>query len=154
VALEHCVVKMQVYDTAGQDRFRSIAKHYYKNVAAVFVVYDITRRSTFEHVSNWLADVKVYAQPNIPIWIVGNKSDLGVNNHQARQVTTEEGERLAKSISAHFIETSAQHFTSTANLFHQVADHLARNWGWNQAYQPLTYVEVAEPRSKSWCCCN
>jgi len=85
-------VKLQIWDTAGQEKFRSITRSYYRGAAGALLVYDITRRETFEHLSSWLEDCLKYSNANIVITVIGNKCDLESN----RQVTREEGEEFAK----------------------------------------------------------
>jgi len=97
-------VKLQIWDTAGQEKFRSITRSYYRGAAGALLVYDITRRETFEHLSSWLEDCLKYSNANIVIIVIGNKCDLEAN----RQVTREEGEEFAKKHGLLFLETSAK----------------------------------------------
>uniref|UniRef100_A0A453L2A4 Uncharacterized protein n=1 Tax=Aegilops tauschii subsp. strangulata TaxID=200361 RepID=A0A453L2A4_AEGTS len=99
-------IKLQIWDTAGQEAFRSITKSYYRSAAAALLVYDITRRETFNHVASWLEEMREQADGNnnITIMLVGNKSDLA----QRRAVSTEEGEQFAKENGLAFMETSAR----------------------------------------------
>ena len=77
---------------AGQESFRSITRSYYRGAAGALLVYDITRRETFEHLASWLEDARQHANPNMTIMLIGNKADLG----HRRAVSTEEGEQFAK----------------------------------------------------------
>ena len=97
-------VKAQLWDTAGQEKYKSIATAYYKNAQGAVIVYDITQRETFENIDNWLFDLKGYSDPDIVIMIVGNKVDLA----KQRQVMAEEGEKLAKRKGAYFMEVSGK----------------------------------------------
>lgn len=76
----------------------------YRGAAGALLVYDITRRETFEHISSWLEDCLKYSSPNIVIMLIGNKCDL----ESSRQVTSEEGEAVAAKHGLHFLETSAK----------------------------------------------
>ena len=71
-------IKLQIWDTAGQESFRSITRSYYRGAAGALLVYDITRRETFNHLANWLEDARQHANPNMTIMLIGNKSDLTV----------------------------------------------------------------------------
>ena len=96
-------VKLQIWDTAGQESFRSITRSYYRNSAVAIVVFDITRRHTFEQIEKWLTDI-TDLNKSMTILIVGNKIDL----HHRRQVSTEEGEKLARKYNCTYLETSAK----------------------------------------------
>ena len=77
-------IKLQIWDTAGQESFRSITRSYYRGAAGALLVYDITRRETFDHLTSWLEDARQHANPNMTIMLIGNKADL---NHR-RAVST------------------------------------------------------------------
>jgi len=116
------LIKLQCWDTAGQDRFRSIIRSYYRGAAGALLVYDITRRDSFEHVSQWLQEARTNADPELVITLVGNKCD----KVQDRQVSYEEGHAFAHRYGLYFLETSAvsghmvdEAFTITAKLVYQ-----------------------------------
>jgi len=104
ISIDNNAVKLQIWDTAGQEKFRSITRSYYRGAAGALLVYDITRRETFEHLASWLEDCLKYSNANIVIMLIGNKSDLEAQ----RQVTREEGEEFAKKHGLFFLETSAK----------------------------------------------
>ncbi|XP_060626986.1 ras-related protein Rab-39A [Anolis sagrei] len=98
-------IKLQLWDTAGQERFRSITRSYYRNSVGGLLVFDITNRSSFEHVYDWLDEGKMHAEPfQIVFILVGHKCDLETE----RQVTREEAEELASDCGMRYIETSAK----------------------------------------------
>lgn len=70
------VVKAQFWDTAGQEKYRSITSAYYKNAVGSIVVYDITKKDSFNSVKNWLEEVKMYADKELTAIVIGNKVDL------------------------------------------------------------------------------
>lgn len=96
-------VKLQCWDTAGQDRFRSIVRSYYRGAAGALLVYDVTRRESFEHVLRWLDDALQNADQGMVITLVGNKSDKSAE----REVSYEEGRAFAAQHNMYFLETSA-----------------------------------------------
>ena len=101
--VEGHVVKAQIWDTCGQERFKSITDSYYRGAKGAFVVYDITRKNTFESVDSWISALRSAADKNLNIIIIGNKGDL----EDQRQVETEQGEEKAQNNEAAFMETSA-----------------------------------------------
>ncbi len=76
IDLNNKLIKLQIWDTAGQESFRSITRSYYRGACAAILVYDITRRDTFAHLSRWLDEAKQNSNPNMVIMLIGNKKDL------------------------------------------------------------------------------
>eukprot|EP00028_Trichosphaerium_sp_Am-I-7-wt_P000763 CAMPEP_0168522382 /NCGR_PEP_ID=MMETSP0405-20121227/9315_1 /TAXON_ID=498012 /ORGANISM="Trichosphaerium sp, Strain Am-I-7 wt" /LENGTH=206 /DNA_ID=CAMNT_0008543975 /DNA_START=19 /DNA_END=639 /DNA_ORIENTATION=+ len=120
ITIDNKQIKLQIWDTAGQEKFRSITRSYYRGAAGALLVYDITRRETFEHVSSWLEDCRKYSNGNIVIMLIGNKVDLENN----RQVTYEEGEEFAKKHGLYFLETSAKTAQNVDESFIQAAKEI------------------------------
>ena len=100
---ENHKIKAQIWDTAGQEKYKAITGAYYKGSKGALVIYDITRKDTFTNIEKWVNDLKTTGDPKITIIIIGNKNDLA----DKRQVTKEEGEEKAKSFGCAFLETSA-----------------------------------------------
>ena len=98
------IVKAQIWDTAGQERYRSVTKAYYKGAKGALLVYDISRKSTFENIDNWLLDLKTNGDKNILIILIGNKADL----LEKREVSIEEAQTKAEQYNIAFLETSAK----------------------------------------------
>ena len=96
-------IKAQIWDTAGQERYKAITSAYYKGAKGAFIVYDITRKNSFESIDKWINDVTSVADKKITIVLIGNKSDL----EDQRQVTKEQGEDKANKLQVAFLETSA-----------------------------------------------
>ncbi|KAI7851382.1 ras family-domain-containing protein [Circinella umbellata] len=113
-------VKLQIWDTAGQESFRSITQSYYRGAAGALLVYDISRRESFEHIPTWLADVRKHANPHTTIMLLGNKNDL---DSRKRQVTTEEAQRFAEENDIPlFMETSAKSAENVEEAFIKTAE--------------------------------
>lgn len=89
---------------AGQERYRAVTVTYYRNSAGILLVYDITSRESFEHIPYWVDEVKQYADANVVLMLVGNKTDWA----HKRCVSTEEGKKYAQENGMFFIETSAE----------------------------------------------
>jgi len=110
-------IKLQIWDTAGQEKFRSITRSYYRGAAGALLVYDITRRETFDHLTTWLEDCRKFSSQNITIMLIGNKSDL----EHSRVVSREEGERFARENGLFFLETSSKTAQNVEEAFINVA---------------------------------
>lgn len=109
ITIDSHQIKLQIWDTAGQESFRSITRSYYRDAAGALLVYDITRRESFNHLSRWLEEARQNGNPNMTIMLIGNKSDL----EHRRAVSTKEGEIFAQENGLVFLETSAK---SAANV--------------------------------------
>ncbi|GAB4831852.1 Ras- protein RABA2b [Ancistrocladus abbreviatus] len=101
--VEGKVIKAQIWDTAGQERYRAITSAYYRGAVGALLVYDITKRQTFENCHRWIQELRDHADANIVIMLAGNKSDLG----HLRAVAEEDGRILAENERLSFLETSA-----------------------------------------------
>jgi Ras-related protein Rab-2A len=117
VAAGSKTVKLQIWDTAGQEIFRSIIKSYYKNAAAVILVYDVTDRKSFTSLESWLGEIRQNANSKITIVLVGNKIDL----EDARVVPKYEAQAFADSNELRYIETSAKTSENVETVFISLA---------------------------------
>ncbi len=113
-------MRLQIWDSAGQERFRSLIPSYIRDSSVAVVVYDISNVASFANVSRWIADVRNERGSDVVIMLVGNKTDLTGK----RQVSTEEGERKATEEGALFIETSARASHNIKALFKKLATAL------------------------------
>lgn len=95
-------IKLNIFDTAGQECFQSITKSYYRNTIGVLIVYDITNRKSFENVKYWLNECKTFCWDNINIILIGNKNDIDIY----REVSYDEGKKLADDNKILFTEIS------------------------------------------------
>ena len=113
-------IKLQIWDTAGQEAFKSIIRAYYRNTAGVLLVYDVTNRNTFNNIKLWLEDINKYSNnPINSIILVGNKIDL-----ENREITYIEGEALANEYNLLFIETSAKVFINIDLVFQKLSEDI------------------------------
>jgi len=115
-------IKIQIWDTAGQERYKSITSAYYKGAKGAFVVYDITRRETFNNVDKWIGDLKISGNEDVFILLIGNKSDL----ESMRQVPTEEVEKKAEQLKVAFCETSAFEGKNIEHAFETVVEEVSK----------------------------
>lgn len=116
-------IKLTIWDTAGQERFRSLSSSYYRGAQGVIIVYDVTRRDTFDALRrDWLPELETYADlDQLVLMLVGNKIDL----HHQRQVSADEGRALARSLAALFMETSAKTSVGVAAAFEELVQKVA-----------------------------
>ena len=111
-------VTMDIWDTVGQETFRSITQIFYTHAKVAVIVYDVTNKKSFEEAKNyWYKKIQELDDKDIIIAIVANKYDL----YEKRQVSNEEGEAYAKSIKAIFGFTSAKNNTGIKTLFENIA---------------------------------
>eukprot|EP01138_Halocafeteria_seosinensis_P001272 gb/GECG01001305.1/.p1 GENE.gb/GECG01001305.1/~~gb/GECG01001305.1/.p1 ORF type:complete len:286 (+),score=27.67 gb/GECG01001305.1/:1-858(+) len=118
--LDDRTVRLQLWDTAGQERFRSLIPSYIRDSSLAVIVYDITKRETFNNLTKWIADVRAERGSDVVIMIAGNKTDLSEN----RRVTAEEGQQKANEEDVLFIECSAKTGYNIKALFKQLATAL------------------------------
>ena len=116
-------VAMQLWDTAGQERFRSIAKSYFRKVDGVVLLYDVTCENSFMDIREWMENIEESSSKDIPVIICGNKTDLRPDCIAKGMpvISKRQGERLAKSFNAMFIETSAKSGTNVQDACLEMA---------------------------------
>jgi small GTP-binding protein len=110
-------LKFEIWDTAGQERYRSLTKMFYKDANAAILVYDITRKDSFEQLKLYWAEQIKECPENIILVIAANKSDL----FQKEEVDEEEARKLASDLGAIFVGTSAKQVESINQLFIEIA---------------------------------
>ena len=123
IEIDNTIFRIQLWDTAGQENFRSMTKIYYKNSSCAFVVYDITERETFNNLEIWINECKKVAPETIIFVLIGNKSDLKDN----RQVSYEEGETFAENNNMLFFETSAKNGDNIEKVFEESVKLINKN---------------------------
>ncbi len=121
--IESATIKLQIWDTAGQERYRSITSAYYKGAKGAFIVYDITRKNTFDNIDKWISDLKLNGDQNICIIILGNKSDL----NDQREVSKDEAMKKAELHKTAFLETSAYNGDNIAKAFDELIEEIYKN---------------------------
>ncbi|XP_010033086.2 ras-related protein Rab11C [Eucalyptus grandis] len=162
--VEGKMVKAQIWDTAGQERSRAITSQYYRGAVGALLVYDITKRQTFDNIERWLRQLRELAGSDIVIMLAGNKSDL---NH-IRAVPVEDGQAFADKEGLLVLETSALDATNIERAFQTILtqiNHIKRLRALALAARESaaaasrrsqgTTVDVAEASgsaNKMWCC--
>lgn len=113
-------VKLQVWDTAGQEQFRTLASSYYRGAHGILVVYDITSEKTFGSISYWLDNVERFGGESVTKLLIGNKSDLEAR----RKISTESGQQFADEHDMRFVETSAKSCENVEEVFLRIAKEI------------------------------
>lgn len=116
-------VKAQIWDTAGQERFRAVTSAYYRGAVGALIVYDISRRTTFDSVKRWLDELNTHCDTTVARMLVGNKCDL----ENIRDVSVDEGKSLAEEEGLFFMETSALNSTNVQTAFEIVIREIYNN---------------------------
>ena len=112
------ILKFEIWDTAGQERYRALTKMFYKDANAAVLVYDITRKDSFEEIQNyWSNQIKESSPPGIILAVAANKSDL--IDHEA--VDEEQARKFAEDLGAIFVSTTATQIDPVNDLFIQIA---------------------------------
>uniref|UniRef100_A0A8C4QRS0 RAS and EF-hand domain containing n=1 Tax=Eptatretus burgeri TaxID=7764 RepID=A0A8C4QRS0_EPTBU len=151
---------LQLWDTAGQERFRSIAKSYFRRSQGVLLLYDVMSEKSFLDVRQWLDDIKISAESEIPIMIVGNKTDLRKEIHdhstptmRKNYVSSADGERLAMMYNALFCETSAKDGSNVVEATLHLAREV-RKFAEIQENQLLESINMVNKQDSTPCCNN
>ena len=119
------ILKFEIWDTAGQERYRALTKMFYKDANAAILVYDITRKRSYEELQNyWVKQIQDNAPPNIIVGIVANKSDLS----EEEEVDEEEAREFSKNLGAFFCTTSAKNRFGIEDLFLKIAQIHVKNY--------------------------
>ena len=123
IEIKKKIYRIQIWDTAGQETFRSITISYFKNSTCAMVIYDITNRKSFEDVNIWIEEVQNQSPKTVLIILVGNKVDL----KDKREVTYDEGKALALKNGIFFMETSAKTGENVYEVFKHSAQEVGKN---------------------------
>ncbi|KOS22094.1 Ras-related protein Rab-2A [Escovopsis weberi] len=138
-------MKLSLWDTAGQETYKSVTRSYFRGASGALLVFDLSRRATFQHVTDWLNDLRQIAEPDIVVVLVGNKADLtkGPNSgdpdaagagaadadaDDRREVSRAEAEDWARRNSVlEYVETSAKSGENVERAFMRVAERIYHN---------------------------
>ena len=119
------VIKLQIWDTCGQELYRSLITNFYRNSSLAIMVYAINDKATFENIEMWLRELRTHSNPDAKVFLIGNKVDL----EKEREVTTEQGENYCKQNKIDlFMESSAKTGLNTQNIFLKAAELLFDNY--------------------------
>jgi len=145
VTIDGKQIKLQIWDTAGQESFRSITRSYYRGAHGALLVYDITRRETFNHLKGWLTEVREHSNKEMVIMLIGNKNDL----EHKRAVTYEEGKKFAEENGLIFNETSAKTAQNVEDAFLKTAELIYDKVKSGSGIEPIDGGKTIQPGTQS-----
>ena len=147
-------VKLQLWDTAGHERFRTITTSYYRGAHGIATVFDLTDRETFEHVEKWMEEINKYAKENVMRFLIGNKSDLV----EKRQVNYEEVRALANRLNIYYVETSAKNNINISDFFQIATKDYLNKYDFNKEKElggvALDSKKLSNSKTKQSGCCH
>ena len=139
-------VRLRIYDTAGQERFKSVAVSFIKKAEGVILIYDIGNKATFESLEEWIKNIKESGKENLPIILVGNKCDLPP---EKRQVELIEGKDKAEEFNIPFFETSCKEGINIKEVFEKIVEDIT---GKNNLSSGGEFKILNKSKSKRKCC--
>ena len=143
------VIKVQIWDTAGHERFRSITYSYYRGANAIIIVFDLSDKKSFISITEWLKQIEKHANENVFKFLVGNKSDL----EEGRKVTYEEAKQYADEHELPYIETSAKEGININELFDEsIKSFLTNNKSFGGGKNIKLNSQSTNSSERSLCC--
>ena len=125
IKIDEKIVKLQIWDTCGQEVYRSLISNFYRNTSLAIIVYAVNNKQSFENIGIWLKELKINSNPDVKLFLIGNKIDLD----DKRIIKTEEGEAYSKENNFNkFIETSAKSGINAQQIFIEAAKILYDNY--------------------------
>ena len=124
-------IKVIITDTAGQERFKSIAVNYIKKANGILLIYDITNKQSFENINNWAQEIKEKTNGSIPMILIGNKTDL----EEKRCISEDEGEKFAVNCNdgISFYETSCKTGKNVEKSINELVNQVYQKYSGNNA---------------------
>lgn len=146
-------IKLQIWDTAGQERFRTITISYFRNAQGIILVYNITDKTSFLSIKNWIHQIQLHSDTDVNKILVGNKCD----NISERTVSYEEGLELAKEYNMQFFECSAKSDININKIFTTISEQIDKRLS-TQSFitvneTPKLKIMPIEPTIKTKKCC-
>ena len=118
IKIKNKIISLQIWDTCGQELFRSLITNFYRNTSLAIIVYSVTSEESFQDIDMWLKELRTHANPDVKVILIGNKVDL----ENERKISTEEGEKFSKANKFDkFVETSAKTGINTLSTFVEIA---------------------------------
>ena len=145
-------IKIKIWDTAGQEKFKSISVQYIKNCIGILLVYSIDDRNSLNNLENWIKDIKDKTNyEKVPLILIGNKCDL----EDERKVSKEEGEKFALKYNIKFFECSAKNNINVNQAFESLINEVVENYQdefINENDKGIKIEENNDKTKKEGCC--
>ena len=142
-------IKVQIWDTAGEDRFRAITKNYYKGANGILLIYDVTDQQSFEHVRDWIDKIKEESSEEIIIYLVANKID----QNNKRIITNADGNKIAEEYNIKYFETSAKCSTGVNEVFGSLVEEMD-DYYLNHHKEEMKIIHLNKKDKKLKNCCK
>ena len=139
-------VRLRIFDTAGQERFKSVSASFIKKADGVILIYDIGNLESFEAVENWIKSIREIGKDNLPIILVGNKCDLPDDK---RMISLKEGQDKADEFNIPFYETSCKEGINIKEVFEKLVDDIMEKGSKNINRE---YKILNKGKKKEKCC--
>ena len=143
-----CEIKFKIFDTAGQERFKSISTNYIKKANGILLMYDITDKGSFENIGNWMETIKENSGNKMSLVLVATKSDL----NSERVISAEEGEKLAKEYGIKFFETSSKYNINITEVFYEIAEQIIEKDKGKKIFETIDLKNKNNNNNKQTCC--
>ena len=119
------IINMKIFDTAGQERFRTLTNNYYQKADGILLIYSIKDKDSFSTINNWINEIKTKAKEDVIVFLIGNKCDLD----KEREVSKKEGQTLGEKYKIPFYESSAKLDVNVKNVFEDLAQMVVEKSG-------------------------
>jgi len=153
IEVEEKHLRLQLWDTAGQERFRTLTANYYRGSHGIMLVFDVTSFNSFQHVSQWLQEIKAQTGATSVVYLVGNKTDLEAE----RVVDTTTAKSLAEKHNLVYVETSALQNNKIDDIFYSISKNILTSGELERAKaKPSTVIVQPPPTTEAvgWYCCS
>ena len=144
-------IRIQIWDTAGEDRFRSITRNYYKGAHGIVLIYDVTDQQSFQHIKDWVDKIKEESKEGVIIYLVGNKIDL----IDKRIITNADGKKLSEEIKIKYYETSAKDSIGVNEVFENLVKDMDNFYSeQHQEEMETIHIDKKDKKKRKLRCCK